>query len=408
MPTLKARPPKYCRYRNGARVTIHGHTHYLPGAFNSDESLAEYRRLVAQWGAGMVVQPEAAESDGTAITVAEVFEGYRVYAEAYYGDVPRGRYRNLLPVIKSVGLLFADLPAHEFSPKKLKIARQTFVAAGYTRGHCNTCVQRVIAVFRWAVEEELVPGSVVHALEAVRPLQRGHTPAPEGKVVHAVPEATVDATLPHLGPVVQDMIRLQLVAGCRPGELCTMTPGQIDRRKDVWLYRPAQHKNLHHGHARVIALGPKAQDILRKYLLRAADAPCFSPREAFAQHLDEKHDRRATPAHQGNRPVAAKRKRRIAELGDHYTVASYRRAIERACDRAFPAPKETVGDALTKWKQSHRWTPHRLRHTAGTVVREQYGLDGAQAVLGHRNARVSEIYSELNVQKAVEIARQIG
>jgi integrase len=155
-------------------------------------------------------------------------------------------------------LLYADLPAHEFTPKKLKVVRQTFIEAGYTRGHCNTCVQRVIAVFRWAVEEELVPGSVVHALEAVRPLQRGHTPAPEGKVVHAVEQAIVDATLPHLVPVLADMVQLQLLSGCRPGELCSLTPDQLDRSTDVWLYRPVQHKNQHHGHDRVIALGPKA------------------------------------------------------------------------------------------------------------------------------------------------------
>ena len=51
MPVLKARPPKYCPYRDGARITIQGTTHYLPGKFNSDDSLREYRRLIAQWAA---------------------------------------------------------------------------------------------------------------------------------------------------------------------------------------------------------------------------------------------------------------------------------------------------------------------------------------------------------------------
>jgi integrase len=66
------------------------------------------------------------------------------------------------------------------------------------------------------------------------------------------------------------------------------------------------------------------------------------------------------------------------------------------------------GKEKRKWQHDHRWTPHRLRHTAGTLVREKYGLDGVQVILGHRNARVSEIYSELHVSKAVAIARKIG
>ena len=87
---------------------------------------------------------------------------------------------------------------------------------------------------------------------------------------------------------------------------------------------------------------------------------------------------------------------------------AYRRAIHRACDRAFPAPEGLEGDPLRQWKSKHRWSPNRLRHTAATRIREQFGLDGAQAILGHAHARVTEVYGELNIAKATEIARQIG
>jgi integrase len=331
MPILKARPPKYCPYREGARVSIQGHTHYLPGKFNSDESLAEYRRLVAQWGAGMVI--DAPAEDQTTISVAEVLEGYRVFAQAYYGEARDSRYGLLLSTIRTVREVYSDLPASEFGPKALKTLRQVFVQAGYTRGHVNVCVQRVVTVFRWACSEELVDGSLVHALESVQPLRRGHTEAPEGKIVHAVPQATVDATLPFLTSVLADMVQLQLVTGCRPGEVCSLTPDQVDRTGDVWLYRPVQHKTEHLGHDRTIAIGPRGQDILRKYLLRPGDRPCFSPRESLAQHMDEAHEKRVTPLSCGHKPRPGGRKRRIAAVGDSYTVASYRRAVERACAR---------------------------------------------------------------------------
>jgi hypothetical protein len=52
------------------------------------------------------------------------------------------------------------------------------------------------------------------------------------------------------------------------------------------LYRPTQHKTLHLGQERVIAIGPRGQDILRKYPLRAPDAPCFSPKESLLEFYE--------------------------------------------------------------------------------------------------------------------------
>ena len=40
----------------------------------------------------------------------------------------------------------------------------------------------------------------------------------------------------------------------------------IDMSGKVWLYRPARHKTEHHGHGRIIALGPKAQEVIRPFL----------------------------------------------------------------------------------------------------------------------------------------------
>lgn len=386
--TRKPTAPTYDLYRGKyARVVIDRQSIHL-GTYGSEKSHQKYRELVAAW----LSKSPAEEDPKEFFTVAEVLEAYREHALDYYGDGRDSRYSHLLPTIRSVREMYADMPAHEFTPKKLKRLRESFVGAGHCRKHVNAKVQQVVGIFEWAASEELVPGSLVHDLKTVKSLRKGHTTAPEGKTVEAVAQERINATLPHLTPILADMVRLQLISGCRPGELCRLTPGQIDRSGDVWVYIPGQHKNAHRGHERIICFGPKSQDVLRKYLLRPDDAPCFSPKESMAQFFDQQHDARKTPMSCGNKPRPGGRDRAIARVRTQYDVAGYRRAIERACDRAGVP----------------RWTPHRLRHTRAEEVREVFGLDGSQAILGHKHARTTEIYAAIKKEKAIEIARSVG
>lgn len=385
---MSHRPPQYCRYRGSyARTKVNGKWVHL-GPYDAPESKAKYKRLVAQWGAGL--PPDSDDDDG--VTVVEILAEYLEHAQRYYGDHPKSRYHHMRRVVKTVRELYADLPAIAFTPKKLKTVRQVFVDRGNCRRQVNDDTRDVLGIFAWAVEQELIPGSVVHGLREVKSLRRGRTDAPEGKTVTSVPQAIVDATMPELTPVLQDMVMLQLVSGARPGEICAITPKQIDRTGDVWLYAPDQHKTAHHGKTRVIAFGPKAQAILQRYLLRPDDTPCFSPREALKQHLEQREAERTTPLNHGNKPKPKRRARTIERVSDRYDVPEYRRAITRACKRAGV----------------EHWSPNRLRHAAATQVRERYGLDGCQSLLGHSHARVSEVYAELSTAKAVEIARQLG
>ncbi len=101
-------------------------------------------------------------------------------------------------------------------------------------------------MFKWGVSQELVPASIYHALQAVDGLRKGRSPAKETGPVLPVPDAVVEATLELLPEVVRDMVRLQRLTGCRPGEVCQLRPADIDRREDVWVCRPAEHKTEHH------------------------------------------------------------------------------------------------------------------------------------------------------------------
>jgi integrase len=63
---------------------------------------------------------------------------------------------------------------------------------------------------------------------------------------------------------------------------------------------------------------------------------------------------------------------------------------------------------LSQWQSKHRWSPHRLRHSAATRIRKEFGIESARVVLGHSAANVTGIYAEIDRQRAVEVMRQIG
>ncbi|MDY3557055.1 hypothetical protein R5W24_006239 [Gemmata sp. JC717] len=99
--------------------------------------------------------------------------------------------------------------------------------------------------------------------------------------VKPVPVETVEAVLPHLQPVTRAMVRVQMLTEMRPGEVCQLRAAAIERTADggVWVFRPQQHKTQHHGHARAVAIGPQAQEVLRSYL-DAGEAYVFSAQAA--------------------------------------------------------------------------------------------------------------------------------
>ena len=52
--------------------------------------------------------------------------------------------------------------------------------------------------------------------------------------------------------------------------------------------------------------------------------------------------------------------------------------------------------------------PHQLRHNAATFLRKEFGLETARIILGHRSAAITEVYAELDQQKALEAIVRVG
>ncbi len=430
MPRLAHRNPSYRRHRvsGQAVVTIDGNDVYL-GPYGSKASKDQYDRLIGEWLANGRRLP-APNGGVTDLAVAELVEQFLVHADGYYrkaDGTPTTEPQTFRSAVRLMLRLYAALPVAEFSPLKLAAVRDAMIAKGWSRKHVNGQVARLKMVFKWGLARELVPAAVHQALTAVGGLRANRSSARESDPVRPVPIATVEQTLSHLSRTVAAMVGLQLATGARPGEICGLRTGDVDRTGDVWTCRLSEHKTAHHGHGRTLHVGPRGQAVLLPFLDTADPAAfVFSPAKAERERLVAVHAARRTPLTCGNRPGSNRRQSPKRQPGDRYDVASYRRAIARACDAAFPPPASVAqrpGESLTAWRErltpeqrielarwqaEHRWHPHQVRHTVATEVRRQFGLDVAGTVLGHRGLAVTQVYAERDAAAAKRVAAAIG
>lgn len=429
VPKYRRRPGR--RYSSGRRepdqavVTIEGVDHYL-GPYNTTASKHLYDRLIAEW---LVAGRAPASQTAEAITVAELCAAYWKFAVKHY--VKHGQSTRVTPSIKCalryVLAWYAKEPAADFGPKKLKAIREHMIGEKLSRKYINDHIDRIKRMFKWGVSEELLPHDAYERLRTVPSLSKGRSEARETERILPVDDAIVATTLPFLSPVVAAMVQLQRLTGGRPQDVCNIRPVDLDRSQNVWLYRPTTYKTEHLGDGgeRVLFLGPRAQAILAPYLDRDAASYCFQPCEAEHQRRAQRHSARKTPLNQGNRPGTNRLPARERPPGPQYSTESYRRAIHRACDQAFPPPpplaKRTTETAkgwadrldetelaqLRTWQSEHRWSPNQLRHAAATDLRRGFGIESARVILGHANVTTTQIYAERDLEAAMKIAEMV-
>ena len=119
---------------------------------------------------------------------------------------------------------------------------------------------------------------------------------------------------------------------------------------------------------------------------------CFQPIDSERKRRAEQHAERKTPLSCGTKPGDRRKRKPKRKPGVQYATDVYRRAITRACEAAgIP-----------------RWSPNQLRHTAGTEIRRQFGVEASRVTLGHSKISTTEIYSERDYGLAIQVARQVG
>ena len=410
-----------------AVVRLNGRDVYL-GPHGSAESHTAYRKAVAEWlacplksaaaGSRKPRQLFSSGSSPTLLTVNELVLAYLDFSKTYYvrDGVPTREIVNIKYAVRLLVELYGGSGVSDFGPLWLKAVRQMMIEQDWCRGIVNARVNLIRRVFKWGVENELVPPSVFHGLQAVAGLKRGRCSVRDSEPVKPVDDHVIVATCAAAPKHIAAMIQLQRLTGMRPGELVIMRLRDIDRSSAIWRYTPPEHKTQHHGKIRTIYLGPAAQRILRPILKPDQSAFIFTPQESLTEIARTRRLQRKTPVQPSQ--VERQCRARPRELRDRYTTMTYARAIAYACDKAFPHPalSFTRQSCLTaaqlvdlrNWRRSHRWSPNRLRHSAATQLRKQFGIEAARVVLGHSSAGVTEIYAEQDLARAADIMGKVG
>lgn len=400
-------PPLTQKYRNPPSYRLHkatgqafielaGRRFYL-GKYGSKASREEYERRLAEYLANGRNLPPSRTKSG--ISCQELAVHFLEWAEGYY--VKNGKLTTTFGHCKNaLSLLtkhYGNESVDDFRPLSLVFLQEKWITQGLARQTVNRYVGIVKQAFKHGTKFGWVEAMTYLALQGVDNLKAGRTKAPEYRKVGVVDADTVKKTLPFLPPVVADMVRVQRLTCGRPQDVRNMRACDIDRSCGVWRYIPFTHKTEHRGKNRVIAIGPRAQAILMPYLFEKEDCPeafLFSPQDTVKLQKIEKRRNRKTLNKKGQvQPSQRDRSRPdAAKPGEQYTKDSYNRAVSRACEMASVP----------------HWTPNQLRHDAGTEVRKHFGLEAAQVVLGHSNASTTEIYAEVNFEKAAQVAWEMG
>lgn len=293
------------------------------------------------------------ESDANSCRVDDVTEIYRQNVLPRYRK-NRGRSCSLDGLLDLIDDMFCDQPASSFGPKKLAAIRDELIKAGNSRQYINERVRYIIKIFKYALSQEMIRPEQIVALKSLEPLKYGEAPEPPPREIVTLEQ--VQEVLPHLSPMIQAMLRIQVATGARPKEIFSITPGAVDRSRDPWWYRPQGHKTRHHGKKKAIPLLGDSRDALAPWLLRT----------------DSDDD------------LVFKTRR-----GNQWTASTYRWEIHKACDR--------IG--------VDRWSPYTIRHLTAGVVREKLGLEGAKSLLGHSSVRITEThYAALTEREALAAA----
>lgn len=367
---------------------------YLPGKHGSPESLRAYRAIIKELSGTIAFENNVAmvkqiEAGQKSLTILDLMALFLNHAKEYYPSDGNCEYSNLRCSVKLFDAdhgddLIINFTAQKFLAWQRKLAKQKL-----RRTYINSTLNRIKRVFRWGIVEGHVPEIVYAAISAVAPLKRGRSSAVEPTKRKPVSRQDFDDVRHEVKPIIAVMMEIQWITGVRSDSLVHATPAQFtadDTPSDtaesgLVLWRP-KHKTEYRGVDLVLPVGKKVQALFAPYISK-----CKSQEEYI---------------------FCPRREINNSRYNDKYTTKTYQDAIERAVKRINKRRHKARENGKSDVKDMLHWTPHQIRHARGHEVRNKFGIEAAQAVLGHESLSSAEIYSSKRLELARDIARKTG
>jgi integrase len=248
------------------------------------------------------------------------------------------------------------------------------IEKGYARTQINRLVGLVKRVFSWGGKPRfdletydklpaIVSSSFIADMKAIEIIKDEGKENPKRK---DVPEHIVTAVFPFVSETIADMLRIQLLTGMRPKEVCMMRNCNIKRTKEefaeygylydseVWIYVLSKHKTEKYIGVKAVPLGIEEQEILSKYIIDD-ESPIFknSQKKEFSR-------------------------------------AEYGRKIKKAIEK----------------NNLKKFIPYQIRHTVITKVSLDHNRDMARAIAGHTTEKMTARYDHSDFKKALYVAKE--
>ena len=348
------------------------------GQAGTPESQKAYHRFCLELHNAPI---EPAIVTGKCCSVNELVAGFLDYCQPRQDKIQFSHNKYAIGYLVEI---YGDLAVNEFSPKKLKICRNQMVKTGrMCRRHINDYIRRIIRLFSWGVEEELVKPDIVTALREVKALRKGEDGSFGNSPRKAVPDDAVLRTLQFLPPTLRAMVQIQRLTSMRPSEVYRMTVGDIDRTRDngLWYYTPGKHKTEEYVGQKMIPLGKPEKELLAPYLEgKKPTEAVFCPKQAVTERAGDKRANRKTKITPSQTSRNKTRAAKPVEYEEFYDASSYRKAVGHAIRAANKA-----GNTVP------HWTPYQLRHSVGTEIAAQRAFTPLLRIGKNRVSLTSQI-----------------
>lgn len=125
----------------------------LLGPHDTEESHAEYRRVIAEWEANGRRAPRLTGAAAATLTVAELVLAHWDHVTAYYrhpDGAATSEQDNIRLALRRLRLLYGHTAAAAFDSLAIEALRESMIREGLCRNRINKEVGRIKAMYKWA------------------------------------------------------------------------------------------------------------------------------------------------------------------------------------------------------------------------------------------------------------------